>query len=383
MTLLTEKARETAITFNTRARQIFWRGILPQTSPLLTMSGDEVIEWVCRYQQEHDLLVDGRLGPSTLIVMMAEERGGLGDPIIDGKPCHIDGLRVARMFVPGAQLAPVKPDLCCVLSQSELDRETRDRVRGTGGRVRAHFSIDSSRGAHGESLIIQWADPMREVPFCPVRETGDYPRTRQCIGIEVENITVLYQMDSDERRWLRRRTLVKAQIGPYMVSQPELYEEQILALERLMGVLCEHCGIERTYPKTEDGTYSTALLNGDELNAQKGYIARYNYFQQNSEPGSGFVVILERLFGKLETAEERAQKAQAEIRMDADAYLEKRAEAKAELDAAPQPTQAYSPHHEEDPRFSLSAAIAAAWQSGKAARGVRLAEKAKHFDADV
>lgn len=383
MALLTEKDRETAIAFNTRARQIFWRGVLPQTSPLMTMSGDEVVEWVCRYQQERDLLVDGRLGPSTLIVMMAEERGGLGDPIIDGKPCHIEGLRVARMFVPGANLPPVKPDLCCILSQSELDRETRDRVRGTGGRIRAHFSIDSSRGAHGESLIIQWADPMREVAFCPVSETGDYPRTRQCIGIEVENITVLYQMDSDERRWLRRRPLVKAQIGQYMVSQPLLYEEQILALERLMAVICERCGIERTYPKKADGTYSTELLTGEELNAQKGYIARYNYFQQNSEPGSGFVVILERLFGKLETAEEIAQKAQASIRMEADAYLEKANEAKAELEAAPQPTKAYSPHHEEDPRFSLSAAIAAAWQSGKAARGARLAERTKQFDADV
>ena len=383
MATLTEKDRETAIAFNTRARQIFWRGVLPQSSPLLNMSPDEVIEWVCHYQHAHDLLVDGRLGPATLIVMMAEERGGLGDPIIDGKPCPVDGLRVARMFVPGTEQPSVTPDLCCILSQSELDRETRDRVRGTGGRVRAHFSIDSSRGAHGESMIIQWADPMRQVPFCPVRETGDYPRTRQCIGIELENITVLYQMDSDERRWLRRRPLVKAQIGTYMVSQPVLYEEQILALERLMRLLGEKCGIQRTYPKNEEGAYATHLLNGDELNAQKGYIARYNYFQQNSEPGSGFVVILERLFGKIETPEDLAKKEQAEIRMDADAYLEKNREARAELDAVPQPTKSYSPHHEEDPRFSLSAAITAAWQSGKAARGARLAEKTKLFDNDV
>lgn len=383
MSQLSQTEREAAKAFNTRARQIFWRGAVEAKCPVWNMTNDDdIVDWVEAFQVKHDLLVDGRLGPSTMIVMMANERGGLGDPIVDGKEVHIDGLRVARMFVPGADLPRVEPEMCCVLSQAELDRETRDRVRGTGGRVRAHFSIDSSRGAHGESLIIQWADPLRQCGFCPVNETFDYPRSRQCIGVEIENVLLLYQLDSDERRWLRRRPVTKAQIGTTGVSQPIIYEEQAKAFERLMSLIVNACGIPNAYPCDETGLYSTALLDGNALNGHKGFIAKYNYFQQNNEPGVGFAMLLERFFGKREAITSDTQAAAA-IEMPADNYLANREAAKAELADKPEPTQSFSPKHEEDPRFNLSAAIAAAWQSGKAARGARLADRAKKFDQNV
>jgi len=378
MTRLSEEERLLAVQFNARARQIFWNAAVPVACPVWRLGDYEIVDWVVEYQERQGLRVDGRLGPSTMIVMMAESRGGLGDMIIDGK--EVEGFRVARMFVPNPTTAAVQPDVCCVLSQSELDRETRDRVNGTGGRIRSHFSIDSSMGRNSESLIIQWADPMRSVGFCPVSESMDYPRQRQCVGIELENVLLLYQLDSDERRWLRRRPVIKAQIGNGFVSQPILYEEQVRALKRLMETLEVHCQIPMVFPKDEAGAYFTGLLDGSVLSEFSGYLAKFHYFSQNNEPGVGFALMLERLFGAIERSEMISER--KVIVMEADKYLSEQEEARQLLAQSVQATQAFVPTHEADPRFNLSAAITQAYGTGKVARAARIAQRCQTVDKD-
>ncbi len=384
-------SRDDAKSYNRRARQLFWRGAVPPESPVWNLNDDAVVDWVAEYQSKNDLLPDGKLGVSTMIVMMAEKRGGLGDLIIDGKEVHVDGFRVARMFLPDPSSASVKPDMCCVLAQPEMDRAVRERIEGSSP-LRSHFSIDSSFGTHSESLVIQWADPMRAVPFCPPKATGDYPVLRQCIGIEFENALLGFQLDNDERRWDRRRDYIKGQLGKSQIRQPELYVEQIKAFAHLRDILVDHCGIQNVFPTDADGAYITQELSNSELAEFHGFAAKFNYAQQNNEPGVGFVVHLDTLFKAVvpektveapvavqsaAPAQDVQQKVEEVVNVPKnDAVLEEKS------NFAPKPTQSFSPHMEEDPRFNLSAAIAAAWQSGKAARGARMAERTRHFDAD-
>ncbi len=382
--MLSTEDRLMARQFNLRSRQLFWRGIVPDSHPIWHMDEESLVDWVCDYQTKNNLLVDGRLGPSTLITMLANTRGGIGGFIIDGQEVCVEGARVARMFTP-SEGQTVKPDICCILSIPELDYACRDRMLGRLG-VRAHFSIDSSNGPSGESLIIQWADPMRAVPFNPVFETVDYPRRRQCVGVEFETVLLLYQLDSDERRWQRRRPVVKAPVGKKVINQPILYAPQLKAFGHIMDVLEQHLGIPKVYPLDANG-YNTDLLEAGDLEAYKGYLAKFNYFQMNNEPGAGFVASLEEIFGKLEEkpqsqgAQVSSPTAQAQAEssiLDLSKYEAHRKE----LAEHPEPTSGFIPEHEDGPRFSLSQAIASAYGTGRGARAGRMAARCKKFDND-
>lgn len=300
--MLTTEERLLAVQFNLRARQLFWRGLLPENHEAFGLDGDALVDWVLAFQAANDLAQDGCLGPSTLLTIAALARGGVGGAIVGGREVAIDGVRVARMFVPGDEVAVV-PDVCCVLSMPEIAKTTRERLAGNA-KKRVHFSIDSSKGCRECSLIVQWADPLRAVPFCPERETDDYPRGRQCVGVEVENFLMLYQIDADERHWRRRRPMVKATIQHKVVSQPVLYRAQVRALDALLDMFARELGIPKVFPM-KDGEYDNSLLDGDVLDGFRGCLARYNYISVNNEPGAGFAASLETIFGEIDRKSEK------------------------------------------------------------------------------
>lgn len=389
---LTTEERLQARQFNMRARQIFWRGILPDTHPLYNLDEDAIVDWVLEFQKSYHLLQDGKFGPSSLITFMANQRGGIGNFIIDGKEIADPGARVARMFTAAPDAPKVSPDLTCLLSIPEIDYISRDRFNGRA-KIRAHFSIDSSIGPDGESLIIQWADPMREVPFTPTFETVDYPRKRQCVGIEIENVLLLYQLDSDERRWLRRRPVIRASIGNRLINQPMIYDHQVKALKRILRVLEQYAGIPAAFP-VADNIYRTDLLEADELMNFKGCLAKFNYFLMNNEPGAGLVPHLETLFGGLNTAveDDTASNSDAPAAQNTPHIaplpkerpksidLSQFEDQKAELAKTKTPTSAFVPTSEDTPKFSLANAIASAYASGKAGRAGRIMEKCSKFE---
>ncbi len=376
--MLTPEKRLLSMQFNLRARQLFWRGLMPEAIPAWQLDGDALVDWVLNYQKEHGLLEDGCLGPSTLIDMAARARGGVGGFIINGQEIPVEGVRVARMFSP-ENSPTVTPDLCCILSMPEIARFTRDRLNGAA-KMRAHFSIDSSKGPHDTACIVQWADPCRAVPFCPVTETQDYPKNRQCVGVELENFMLLYQIDADERHWRRRRPVTKASIGKKIVSQPILYDSQIRALGVVLDVLAQHVGIEKKFPISQ-GAYLTDMLEGDELDHAKGCLARFHYIQVNHEPGAGFVQALDTLFGKLDTPK-REEPIPAQAQSSAPAPFDPAifARQRSELQQTPQVTATFVPTHEDTPRFSLANAIASAHATGKGGRAARMAQKCAKFD---
>ncbi|MFA5623811.1 MAG: hypothetical protein WC966_01980 [Bradymonadales bacterium] len=363
---------QAAKAFNTRARQIFWRGAVPSANPVWDLDDDGVIAWTLDFQREHGLLQDGRLGPSTMICMMALERSGLGGLIIGDEEIPCNDTIVARMFVKNPSLKVVEPKIACFLSMPEMDRETRERVYG-GARIRAHFSIDSSRGAKGKSLIIQWADPLKEVGFCPTNESIDYPKMLQCIGIEVENVLLQYQLDMDERRWLRRRGFAKADVAGSLASQPVYHPEQMQALDALMNVLQKHAQIPRIFP-VNGPSYDTYCHDASKFKEYNGYLARFHYHQRHNEPGAGFVAQLETLFGKLETTGDE-QKQARQIDMPAADYINSSAEEREKLQAQSAPTPCFVPSKDDDPRFNLTQAITMARSGGKQSRAARLIQR--------
>lgn len=374
--MLTTEERLLAVQFNLRARQLFWRGLLPENHEAFGLEGDALVDWVLAFQAENDLAEDGCLGPSTLLTLAAMARGGVGGAIVGGREVRMDGVRVARMFT-SANEAVVSPEVCCILSMPEIAKVTRDRLSGAV-KKRAHFAIDSSKGRNNCSLVVQWADPLREVPFCPTHETEDYPKGRPCIGIEMENFLMLHQIDADERHWRRRRPMVKATIQNKGVSQPILYPAQVTALSKLLSMLEKEVGIPKVFPM-KNGDYENSLLDGDVLDGFKGCLARYHYIQVNNEPGAGFAASLETLFGKLEKKEvaKDGSKRESEVSLfDASQFEAQRRQ----LAENPEPTATFGISHETDAPFNLSHAIAAAYATGKSARAARLAERCKKYD---
>ena len=103
--MLTTEERLLAVQFNLRARQLFWRGLLPENHEAFGLDGDALVDWVLAFQAANDLAQDGCLGPSTLLTIAALARGGVGGAIVGGREVAIDGVRVARMFVPGDEVA--------------------------------------------------------------------------------------------------------------------------------------------------------------------------------------------------------------------------------------------------------------------------------------
>ncbi|MBS7379744.1 MAG: hypothetical protein KIG72_00560 [Bradymonadales bacterium] len=373
--MLTTEERLLAVQFNLRARQLFWRGLLPENHEAFGLDGDALVDWVLAFQAANDLAQDGCLGPSTLLTIAALARGGVGGAIVGGREVAIDGVRVARMFVPGDEVAVV-PDVCCVLSMPEIAKTTRERLAGNA-KKRVHFSIDSSKGCRECSLIVQWADPLRAVPFCPERETDDYPRGRQCVGVEVENFLMLYQIDADERHWRRRRPMVKATIQHKVVSQPVLYRAQVRALDALLDMFARELGIPKVFPM-KDGEYDNSLLDGDVLDGFRGCLARYNYISVNNEPGAGFAASLETIFGEIDRkSEKKSEAARPVVPMFDSSQFD---EARRSLAEHPEPTATFGIAHEVDAPFNLSDAIAAAYSTGRGARAARLAERCKKFD---
>ena len=374
--MLTTDERLIATQYNLRARQLFWRGLLPENHHAWTLSGESLNDWVLDFQTQNDLVADGCMGPSTLLTIAAMQRGGVGGFIFDGKEVCVDNIRVARTFTAESSYsAVVHPNLICVLSMPEIARTTRDRLNGSS-KIRAHFSIDSSIGSHATSLVIQWADPMRSVPFCPVSETDDYPKNRQCIGVEMENFLLMYQIDADDRQWRRRRTTVKATINKKAVAQPLLYPSQISALEKTLNAIEKATNIPHRFPIV-DHRYQTDMLSGESLDTFEGTLAKFNYIDVNHEPGAGFACSLETLFGKLEAPEDtKANKADQKPLFDNAQFEAQRAV----LAAQPQPTTTFQVTHEDTPRFNLNQAIAAAYAAGRGARAARIAERCKKFD---
>lgn len=374
--MLTTDERLVATQYNLRARQLFWRGLLPENHPAWALSGEALNDWVLDFQTQNDLVADGCMGPSTLLTIAAMQRGGVGGFIFDGKEVCVDNIRVARMFTTdSSQPAVVQPNLICVLCMPEIARTTRDRLNGSA-KIRAHFSIDSAMGNHGTSLVVQWADPLRSAPFCPVSETGDYPKNRQCIGVEMENFLLMYQIDADDRQWRRRRTTVKATINKKAVAQPLLYPSQISALQKTLEAIEKAAHIPHRFPIV-DHRYQTDMISGDELDTFEGTLGKFNYIDANHEPGAGFACSLETLFGKLEAPEnKKIDKVDAKSLFDRSQFEEQRAA----LAAQPQPTTTFQVKHEDTPRFNLNQAIAAAYAAGRGARAARIAERCKKFD---
>ena len=382
--MLSNEARIQAKQYNMRARQILWRGILPESHDFWRLNDEEIIDRTLDYQTQHDLKPDGRFGPAALMTWLAEEKGGgIGGVILGGEEIRAENLRVARMFKPDNRLTKAEPDLACILTIPELAYACRDRMNQKTA-IRAHFSIDSSEGNFGESTIIQWADPLFAVPFCPTTETMDYPRQRQCVGIELENVLLLYQLDADERQWAKRRKTVKSVIGDKTINQPALYPCQIKALDRLLTILEKNAGIPRAYP-SQNGQYLTALLDGDQLASHKGCLAKYHYFTMNHEPGAGFAEKITELFGepndRRPVATPEPEPVQEENR-DRQILTRKLNTQQQDLANFATTSASFAPAHEDTPRFNLSRAIAQAYQTGKAARAARISRKSSQNDDD-
>ncbi|OIP42545.1 MAG: hypothetical protein AUK47_04090 [Deltaproteobacteria bacterium CG2_30_63_29] len=304
------EVRVDAKDYNGWAKRFLWPFNLPAECPVheLDPGSEACVEWISEFQRQHGLLVDGRLGPSTLYACVAvyhEGAGGVGGLLIGGETVDI-GVPVARMrsLMAEHQTLSKAPDLCVLLSTSEMERATRSR-RLREKPLRSHFAIDGSRGVNGKSLIIQWADPLCIVDFVPVLEPSDYPANRQAVGIELENPLTAHHRDSDARRWQRKRNNVSADINGRVSAQLEYHPEQLQSLILLMDVLESRLGLPRQFP-IRNGKYDTYLSSN--WQDHKGYLARFNFEQRLNEPGAGLVQQLPTLFGPLATDEPTAVK---------------------------------------------------------------------------
>ena len=290
-----------AMAFNGWASRFLWPFNLPKACPAWSMVADSAscAQWVMDFQASYGLAADGRLGPSTLHACAAcfdEGGGGVGGAMIGGEEVDL-GVPVARMCTMARQsgaavgLAP----RVVLFSTAELERHGRHRRLGERG-LRGHFSVDAAQGRAGASLVLQWADPKREVSFVPSEVDGDYPASLQAIGVELENALVPQGAASEARKWLRRREGVAHEIGGRKCRHLAYFPEQVVALQRLMQAL-QGQGVPVRFP--QDGAGWDTRCRPGLWSQWEGYLARFHYAAGSVEPGAGLVEVLPALFGPL------------------------------------------------------------------------------------
>jgi hypothetical protein len=190
---------------------------------------------------------------------------------------------------------PQAPDLIALLSVGELDRVAKRRVQAQPEGLRAHFSVDASRGRAGEGMVLQWADPLQATPFAPATQLGDYPVGRVAVGVEVEDALAPHYREREGKTRQRLRDMSSAHIAGMTVRQLGLFPEQVTALARLLRALTSALDLPMSFPLSADGHFETAC-DPKRLSGWRGVAARFHWHNRNSEPGAGLVEALPVLF---------------------------------------------------------------------------------------
>lgn len=287
--------------FNVWTRQILWASALPANCPLqqLDPASDAFVDWLRDFQRQHQLLDDGTLGPTTLFALWAifePNTQGIGPLIIGGQPVDLP-CPVIRLF-PAASHHDVQPDIIGLCAIANFERVARQRLRNQRP-PRAHFTIDGARG-QGHGVIVQWADPLAQVPFAPSDQPGDLPAHRHGVVVELDNPIRLHYREREGRLRQRERAIARGRLGDRTTRHLAFYPEQINALDLLLNTLTTTLDIPHTFPRTDEGALFTGF-DPDLGHHFQGVIARFHIDPHNEEPGAGLVEHLERIFPSTST----------------------------------------------------------------------------------
>lgn len=233
-------------------------------APNLTEFDEVLLNEIKKFQTEHDLDVDGLVGPATFRRLSAsrelQEESWERSILINGEYCPIDWDVKIDLIKPGAfkkVRSDRKPsmivthwDVCTSAAKCKRVLEARD--------ISTHFCIDN------DGLIYQFLDTNDIGWHAGIRKVNNVS-----IGIDFSNAYYVKYNRIYEKRGFPPRPILSGSRVHGVKLKPHLgyYKIQIEAYRRLLKTLCEYYDIPKQVPLAKDGVN---LLEGVNQDARKG-----------------------------------------------------------------------------------------------------------------
>lgn len=219
-------------------------------SATLTEFDQNLIESIKRFQHDHELTVDGKVGPNTFRRLLAEQDLEESDNFIlcDGQQVDIDwdvkiDLLPKNCYRTNRNRR--KPKMIVTHWDATTSAEKCKRVLQARN-ISSHFCIDN------DGVIYQYVDTNHTA-----WHAGKV--NRYSIGIDFTNAYYLKYADWYEKKGFGPRPVCKDSKVHGRRLKPHLgyYPIQIRAYKALLKTLCDHYGINHNTPPT-DGVWDTA-----------------------------------------------------------------------------------------------------------------------------
>ncbi len=209
----------------------------------LTNFDSELIKVIKQFQTEHDLTVDGKVGPMTFrrLLTFKDTEKTKGYILINGQYTNIDWDVKIDLFPNNCyKTSSIKrmPKMIVTHWDATTSAEKCKRVLQARG-ISTHFCIDN------DGIIYQYADT-KDIAW----HAGSV--NKYSIGIDFSNAYYLKYADYYIEKGFNKRPVCEDSVVHGVKLKPHLgyYPVQIEAYKRLLGVLTTHYNIDLATPPT-------------------------------------------------------------------------------------------------------------------------------------
>tara|TARA_R110002074_G_scaffold88452_3_gene194948 strand:- start:712 stop:1569 length:858 start_codon:yes stop_codon:yes gene_type:complete len=236
-------------------------------------SFDSELESVIRkFQKEHDLAPDGKVGPMTYRRILAarelEEEGKIVNYIlINGSKIYIDW-DVKINLMPSKCYRTWRRERSPNMIVTHWDVTTSaDKCKRVleNRKISTHFCIDN------DGVIHQYVDA-NNVAWHAGRVNS------RSIGIDFSNAYYLKYADYYVKKGFAKRPVCEDSIVHGVKLKPHLgyYNVQIGAYEKLLNLLCDHYDINMDVPRTKSGGLYTGVVEEAASGRYNGVVCHYH-----------------------------------------------------------------------------------------------------------
>jgi hypothetical protein len=235
----------------------------------------ELVSEIKKFQEEHDLVMDGKVGPVTFRRLLSARQQDTNTSkfhnhiIIGGEKHAIDWNTKVDLIKPSAykNCNGRKPSMIVTHWDATTSAERCKKVL-EGRNISTHFCIDN------DGVINQFVDTS-DIAW----HAGNRVVNKKSIGVDFSNAyyTKYNKVYTNKMNLPARPILSDSYVhGVHLKPHLGYYKVQIEAYKKLLNVLCDYYGIPLEAPSDVDGQLLTAVHGPSKSGKFKGVVCHYH-----------------------------------------------------------------------------------------------------------